>query len=219
MDFFVKAKHWQLFLLLCGVPIVLQIFMLVSISIAVTSGRPLLAIGNVFVLMPIATILFAITLFSWLYNLGTRFYGKLPKGIVISLNMFKVCIILPAAYIAILSMIMFGLFKSMGALVTSGNADPTAISTQESILLSSMTFIFIMHLVSMAAIIYSLRFVAKTLRSIEIGQEALINDYLGEFFLFWFFPIGIWVLQPRINKLFENISNHSDIVDTNQTHS
>jgi hypothetical protein len=27
-------------------------------------------------------------------------------------------------------------------------------------------------------------------------------DFSGPFFLLWFFPIGIWIIQPRINRLF-----------------
>jgi hypothetical protein len=27
------------------------------------------------------------------------------------------------------------------------------------------------------------------------------KDFVGEFFLVWFFPIGVWILQPTINKL------------------
>ena len=26
-------------------------------------------------------------------------------------------------------------------------------------------------------------------------------DYAGAFFLLWFFPLGIWILQPRVNAL------------------
>jgi hypothetical protein len=33
------------------------------------------------------------------------------------------------------------------------------------------------------------------------GHTATPNDYIGEFFLFWFFPIGIWFIQPRINNI------------------
>jgi len=51
------------------------------------------------------------------------------------------------------------------------------------------------------AYFYTHSFPAKTLRSIETGQKASLGDYLGDFFLFLFLPIGIWFLQPRINKI------------------
>jgi hypothetical protein len=49
---------------------------------------------------------------------------------------------------------------------------------------------------------YILYFVAKTMKSVEMQKTVTFNDYAGEFFLIWFFPIGIWFLQPRINKIF-----------------
>jgi hypothetical protein len=42
---------------------------------------------------------------------------------------------------------------------------------------------------------------AKTLKSLETGEEADVNDYFGDAFLFLVPEVGIWFLQPRINKL------------------
>jgi hypothetical protein len=61
--------------------------------------------------------------------------------------------------------------------------------------------IIVMHLVSIACILLGVRFAAKTLKSIELGRLAKFGDYAGEFFLIWFSPLGIWILQPRLNRL------------------
>ena len=50
-------------------------------------------------------------------------------------------------------------------------------------------------------------FPAKTLRSIELNREAVLRDYLADFFLILFLPIGIWFIQPRIMKILENENN------------
>jgi hypothetical protein len=44
---------------------------------------------------------------------------------------------------------------------------------------------------------------ARTLRLLETERDINNNDYFGDIFLFLFWPIGIWNIQPRINKLFE----------------
>lgn len=44
-------------------------------------------------------------------------------------------------------------------------------------------------------------FVAKTITSVEMKKESHFSDYIGDFFLIWFFPVGIWFVQPRINKI------------------
>jgi hypothetical protein len=62
-------------------------------------------------------------------------------------------------------------------------------------------FIFILHLLSMFGIFYSLYFVAKTIKTVELQTKVSFSDFAGEFLLIWFFPIGIWVVQPKINKM------------------
>jgi len=56
----------------------------------------------------------------------------------------------------------------------------------------------------MFCIFYSLYFIAKELKSVELQKPVTFSDFAGEFFLLWFFPIGIWIIQPRINKIFES---------------
>ena len=51
---------------------------------------------------------------------------------------------------------------------------------------------------------YFLAYPAKVLNSIEKGKEANLGQYIGDFFLILFLPIGIWFLQPRINRILEN---------------
>jgi hypothetical protein len=51
------------------------------------------------------------------------------------------------------------------------------------------------------ALLYYISFPARTLKSIENGKKADFGEYFGDFFLIVFLPIGIWFLQPRINKV------------------
>lgn len=55
------------------------------------------------------------------------------------------------------------------------------------------------------AFLHFLIFPARALRSIEKGRRADIGECIGDFFLIVFLPIGIWFLQPRINKVTERI--------------
>lgn len=63
------------------------------------------------------------------------------------------------------------------------------------------SFFGIFHVVGLIGIIYGLYFVAKSLVTLEEGKILRFDRYLGTFFLCWFFPIGIWFIQPRIKKL------------------
>jgi hypothetical protein len=57
------------------------------------------------------------------------------------------------------------------------------------------------HLLSMVMIFLALRFAAKVMKSVEIDRLAKFSDYAGEFFLIWFMPVGVWFLQPRLNRM------------------
>ncbi|WP_194778309.1 hypothetical protein [Pararhodonellum marinum] len=54
------------------------------------------------------------------------------------------------------------------------------------------------------AFLYSIAFPAKTLKSIELGKKASFAEYFADFFLIFFLPIGIWFLQPRINRVIKS---------------
>jgi hypothetical protein len=64
--------------------------------------------------------------------------------------------------------------------------------------------IFPVHIFSMFCIFYSMWFTAKTIKSIEFKRAVSFSEFAGEFFLLWFFPIGIWIIQPKINKIIEH---------------
>ena len=51
------------------------------------------------------------------------------------------------------------------------------------------------------AILHYLMFPARILKSIEKDGKADIGECIGDFFLILILPIGIWFLQPRINKV------------------
>ena len=61
-----------------------------------------------------------------------------------------------------------------------------------------------LHLLSMFGMFYSLYFVAKTFKTVELQKEVNFGEFAGEFFMLWFYFIGIWIIQPKINKMSEN---------------
>jgi len=58
------------------------------------------------------------------------------------------------------------------------------------------------------AFLHSIAFPAKTLKSIELRRKASFGEYLGDFFLIVFLPVGIWFLQPRVNRIIKE-NQHS----------
>jgi hypothetical protein len=48
---------------------------------------------------------------------------------------------------------------------------------------------------------YSIYFISKSSVSFTSGTEATFERYIKTFFLLWFFPVGVWFIQPQVNKL------------------
>ena len=48
---------------------------------------------------------------------------------------------------------------------------------------------------------------AKTIKTAEQKRKLDFGDFAGEFFLMWFFMIGVWILQPKINRMSEENLN------------
>lgn len=48
---------------------------------------------------------------------------------------------------------------------------------------------------------YSYQRVAKALQSIRLGREAEFSEYIVDAISLFAFPIGVWFIQPRINRI------------------
>ena len=99
-------------------------------------------------------------------------------------------ILFPVLYI----LIVFTIFPNGFNISTQGETDANPIW---------LLIIFPIHLFSMFCIFYLMYKAAKTIKIVEVQKSVKFVDFAGEFFLLWFFPIGIWFLQPKINKLAE----------------
>ena len=188
MNIFLRLKHWQLFLLQFGIPFTIQIITMASI---VSSRSPVL----VFELFPVIMILFAGALFGWIYAVATNLHKKLPDTVSMNLTRLKIFLFIPLFYIVVIGMLFFGFFKHL--------LDFGSPPSNPTLIISFALIIIPIHLFSMFCIFYCLWFTAKSLKSVELQKPVTFSDFVGEFFLIWYFPLGVWFLQPRINKLFE----------------
>lgn len=51
-------------------------------------------------------------------------------------------------------------------------------------------------------IVYTFYNVPKSLKSIELGRKAIFSEWIIDALLLFIFPIGVWFIQPRLNKIF-----------------
>jgi len=71
-----------------------------------------------------------------------------------------------------------------------------------------------LHVFAMVCMFYLLYFVSKSLVLAATSKPASFYDYAGPFFLLWFFPVGIWIVQPRVNRLYSERKNAKPRIET-----
>ncbi|MBL7864186.1 MAG: hypothetical protein JNK10_04880 [Cyclobacteriaceae bacterium] len=197
---FLKAKHWQLFLLMFAVPLLFQVFLMASLVTNLAKGDPPdpTVFSPIMMIFPLLIMLCVGTMFGWLWSVAIGLQPKVPSHIKMKVPKFKVLFFIPVTYIVI---IMTGVMILLSQPYTpSENNQPNV-----GLIGLSMLVIIPLHLFSIFCIFYCLYFAAKTMMTAELQRETSFSDFAGEFFLFWFHPIGVWVIQPRINKLAENL--------------
>ncbi|MBI2729772.1 MAG: hypothetical protein HYX40_03310 [Sphingobacteriales bacterium] len=59
-----------------------------------------------------------------------------------------------------------------------------------------------LHLFMMYCVFYLIWFIAKAIATVENKRVVFFETYAANFFLLWFFPIGVWFVHSKILKIF-----------------
>lgn len=194
---FLKAKHWHLFSLMFGLPIIFQFIMMGTMFATISSRtepNPS-TMFSFFGFFPLLMIIVGGTFFGWFWSIAIGLQNKIPSGVKMKTSKFKVFFFIPIIYILLISIGIGTAMMGLPGMVESG------VEPSVGLVASSMAIIIPLHLFSMFCIFYCLYFVSKTFKTVELQRETTFSDFAGEFFLIWFYPIGIWIVQPKINKM------------------
>lgn len=194
INYFLKAKHWQLFLFAFVVPFFVQIVLTILIVVKFKDATYLEMEQNTsyFYIFPLLALLYLFGQMGWLYSLAVGLQKKIPQELRLKINRFKLLFFIPIVYI-------LG-FLSFFMIVVNNLTTSTTPQNFDTIFYF-LPFLLLFHIASIACIFHTNYFVAKTFKTAELQREVLFKDFIGEFFMIWFFIIGIWFLQPKINKI------------------
>jgi len=194
VELFLRAKAWHLFVLLCGGMMFAFALLGYAAEIAVLAYQAQTSVPLWCWLATIPSFVWTALLLAWYGVLGTRLSNRAPESVRMSAALFRAALGYAFVYLAIYCSVPWIAFGSFGP--TPGFA--------------MLGVIVPLHLLAMVCMLYVLYFVARSLRMAETQQNATFYDYSGPFFLLWFFPIGVWVIQPRINRMFADAGKASD---------
>jgi hypothetical protein len=162
MNFILRLKHWQVFLIL--------IVALFISNFKIEDNQTLTTI----LLLEGMTIYF-----SWMLFVGHGLYQLLPDKIEMNYNLFII-----NSFIWLTAYVIVMIISDGEGMKFTG--------------LAALPGFYVFY-----AFLHFMMFPVRTLKSIEKGKKADIGECIGDFFLVIFLPIGIWFLQPRINKVTE----------------
>ena len=170
MDFILKLKNWQLFLIILLVPWILAIGL--NMIFDLKSYRDDLTIG-------IFTIIYYIIFMIWNYKVIRTFNQRelilKPKQLK-RLDWLLVVLCIYAVYLIL----------------------PIEIRMSGNLLMRILSPIIM--IISAYALIFIVFCTAKTLKGLQLKEQLRTADIIIEFFVIFYFPIGVWWLQKKVNR-------------------
>ena len=115
---FLKAKHWQLFLLTFGIPLIFQFIMMGSMisNFANQTNPDPAMMFNYMNFFPVIMIVFMAVFFGWFWSVAIGLQNKVPENVTMKVRKFKIFFFIPLIYMVIFmtffSVAMNGLFSS-----------------------------------------------------------------------------------------------------------
>jgi hypothetical protein len=176
----VRAKHWQIFLLFVMVFAVGELPLIGNLSAAARSQE---GYADGLILTEIAAAVAGWCFLLWLWSLGSFLTSIVPPALKLKRRFFLFTILCPALYV----LVSIGLFQSIDRKL--------------------FVMTIPVHLFAVFCMFCNLYFVAEGLVIAETDERASFFDCLGPFLLLWFAIIGVWFIQPRINRLYAEKRN------------
>ncbi|NCD71390.1 hypothetical protein [Mucilaginibacter agri] len=134
---------------------------------------------------------------GWIYSIGSYMHGLIPPKLRPGITYFRVsCLFI--IFLWVIGYFIQGYFA---------NEELFQINSYKSLLYISLT------LYTAWSILYIFSFAARMLESVIEGEITNLSDSLKAFFCFWFFPIGMWYIQPAVHRVIENRLNKANIAD------
>ena len=183
---FVQAKHWQIFLFFVLLGALSEFPVLGNFAAAVKSPE---GYGVVLVLTELLTAIAVWCFLLWLWSVGSFLTAVVPATLRLKKKFFLFTVVFTEIYV------------------------PVSIALFQSINPKLFVITIPLHLFAVFCMFSNLYFVAEGLVIAETGKRVSFFDCVGPFFLIWFFVIGVWFIQPRINRLYATKRNAESAIE------
>lgn len=157
-----------------------------------------IVMGDIMLRMTYVSIVIALVAFFahalWQFSIVKEGQKKLPAGYGVNTGIFMLLFYSYIAYTSFANIVvLLYSYASIPDFIQEAFADFRA---------GKIVGIPYVTLFSWICVIYFAYLPAKMLAAIRNQEKVYLSDYIGIFFLFLFFPIGVWFIQPRLNEIF-----------------
>ena len=125
---------------------------------------------------PLSSVIAAFVLAVWLFATFISLKNEMPKEVKISPVWFVIRLIYAIVYIVALEVLFNGKVTS---------------------------FLMPFHIFAVLSIFSCLFSASRSLVICEEKSKQRFDKYIGTFLLFWFYPIGVWFIHPRIKRILQ----------------
>ncbi len=190
MSRFTHFKHWHLFLVLIVFLLLFPFVLMIILSITQDENLGII-LSRLFLTIPI------VFFFSWLWSIGSNLERRLPEDSRINLLLFKLALFIPFIICTGISVFYGNYLLGFGM-----HDNPVVLDY-----LTPLVFI------SFLCVTCAMCFIAIMLNVVEKKEEAKLQNFIFDSILLMLWPIGLWIIQPRVNRIFSNEKKSISIED------
>ena len=201
---FLQAKPWQIFLFIIIIPISILGIVIKLAMIDADSTIYSDAFFKIYWWIPLLILVVYGLRFAWIWSIGVGLNKHLPKGVWMNVKKFKWFLRITISYYTIVLCWLSYVFLEISNQPTEKFGEG---SGPETIFLNCLVLIILIQMFANYATFFSFHFIANTVKSIQLGRVLSTNMYIG-FLIGFIFPyIGVWFIQPVINKIEDGTLN------------
>lgn len=184
MHLLLQLNRRMLFIVILAIPLFAHLYMLDQI---INEKNPL---ALLILIMVLTSVIAGIGVALWMYKVVMTFNHHLPDNLKMKTGIFNYCVVF---------LFMYVVYFMMAVLVLTF---PQYTRYLEVPIVGMIVPAF---LVSLGCYVYMSWVTAKILKTMELQRPTVNQEVLREFILIIFMLVGIWNLQPRVNRLYEAI--------------
>lgn len=198
MKYFLTSSATKLFILFFAIPFFCYLLIFIIPLIQVTTGG-IEAMGKnfelyatLFYFVAIIILVSAMALLFYFWSIGVNLHKRITKpAFILDKKVFSVIMFFLVSFL-ILSIYLFqSIYNEFNGY--SSSYIPSSL----------IDVLYLLKFLVYPCIFFVLVFVAKALVTIEKGMSVSFKQYVLTLLLLFLLPIGIWFIQPRVNKIFK----------------